>query len=267
MLLENDWVVQGDITAAKVAFFNMSVDVLAHDASVIKVMARREYDHKYRRGRWRSTPSGVLYRRMCPDLEVSRWRVFVTGPGLVRMADIINEGLRHDESRVQDEDTFANSVPLRCAGTISLAQAGLLDCAGTNATRAQVLLRRGDVVWAQTRVERCASWHRRELCIRAHRPCLDHGTAHLKASLAVPGQQDRAHAHRSFRVCLAFPGLPTRPCAVRGCRFGSESNVEMTLRGLNQKGHWFASLVTVPSKELFVSQGWHLVSRLATVCY
>ena len=113
MLLENDWVVQGDITAAKVAFFNMSVDVLAHDASVIKVMARREYDHKYRRGRWRSTPSGVLYRRMCPDLEVSRWRVFVTGPGLVRMADIINEGLRHDDSRVQPEDDEEHMIPSR----------------------------------------------------------------------------------------------------------------------------------------------------------
>jgi hypothetical protein len=113
MLLENDWVVQGDIAASRIAFFNMSVDVLMHDASVVKVMARREYDHQYRRGRWRSTPSGTIYRRMCPDLEVSRWRVFLTGPGLVRMADIVSEGLRHDESQIQDEESFANSLPLR----------------------------------------------------------------------------------------------------------------------------------------------------------
>ena len=66
---------------------------------------------------------------------------------------------------------------------------------------------------------------------------------------------------------LPSPGLQrgAAPCEAVGS--GSESHFEMTLRGLNQKGHWFASLVTVPSKELFVSQGWHLVSRLATVCY
>jgi hypothetical protein len=66
---------------------------------------------------------------------------------------------------------------------------------------------------------------------------------------------------------LPSPGFQRGPAPCEAVGSGSESNFEMTLRGLNQKGHWFASLVTVLSKELFVSQGWHLVSHLGTVCY
>ena len=109
MSLENDWVVQPAVTEYEIPFFRMAIDVLKEDKRVIKVMGRKEYDHKYSRGRWKRTAQGTFHRRMCPDLGISRWRVFIDGPGLVRMDSSRAAGTR-GESRPVDEDRYRSCL-------------------------------------------------------------------------------------------------------------------------------------------------------------